>query len=610
MPVCHDKWSGGGNQKSASTEHTPIKIHWVILQNTSSYRFSPAAVLRLFATLSENDGFGLTDRRCASRMEPRGYQCRLLPDFRTCETSLVTPFEATIAKRLPPMTVVPSKSPHGVRLLTVLVLAGAGLGLPAGEINDVHAAEANIHSICTPVGFADVVAKVKPAVIAVTVKVVDDTDTTGSEANEPSSERPFSENSPLHHYFFGSPEQQSPHGHPMETALGSGFFISADGYAVTNAHVVQHGLSFEIATDDGRISTAKVIGVDLRTDVALLKVEGRNDFPYVTFADEEPRVGDWIIAVGNPYGLGGTVTAGIVSARGRRLGVDTYDDFIQIDAPINKGNSGGPTFNPRGEVIGVNTAIFSPSGGSVGIGFAIPAQTVKSVVEQLRSKGTVTRGALGVEAQPLTAELADALGLRNDTGALVAQVEPDGPASKGGITPGDVITSINGQEIATPAELASKVGATQPGTVVRVGINRGGQAESLTVTLGELPSTPFKTPAPPTNRERHGGLGLSLAPARTVEGAGDNGVIVTQVDPNGEAVARGLAAGDVILDVAGTAVNTPAEVRDALKKAGEGGKREVLLRVRSGQRTGFVAVPVDSSHQTLWGKIQSWLRSL
>jgi serine protease Do len=508
------------------------------------------------------------------------------------------------------MTVVPSKSPHGVRLLTVLVLAGAGLGLPAGEINDVHAAEANIHSICTPVGFADVVAKVKPAVIAVTVKVVDDTDTTGSEANEPSSERPFSENSPLHHYFFGSPEQQSPHGHPMETALGSGFFISADGYAVTNAHVVQHGLSFEIATDDGRISTAKVIGVDLRTDVALLKVEGRNDFPYVTFADEEPRVGDWIIAVGNPYGLGGTVTAGIVSARGRRLGVDTYDDFIQIDAPINKGNSGGPTFNPRGEVIGVNTAIFSPSGGSVGIGFAIPAQTVKSVVEQLRSKGTVTRGALGVEAQPLTAELADALGLRNDTGALVAQVEPDGPASKGGITPGDVITSINGQEIATPAELASKVGATQPGTVVRVGINRGGQAESLTVTLGELPSTPFKTPAPPTNRERHGGLGLSLAPARTVEGAGDNGVIVTQVDPNGEAVARGLAAGDVILDVAGTAVNTPAEVRDALKKAGEGGKREVLLRVRSGQRTGFVAVPVDSSHQTLWGKIQSWLRSL
>jgi serine protease Do len=508
------------------------------------------------------------------------------------------------------MTVIPSKSPRGVRLLTVLVLAGGCLGLPAGEINEVHAAEAN--GICAPAGFADVVAKVKPAVIAVTVQIADETDTTGSEANEPSSERPFSENSPLHHYFFGSPEQQSPHGHVMETALGSGFFISADGYAVTNAHVVQHGMSFEIATEDGSISTAKVIGVDLRTDVALLKVEGRNDLPYVRFADKEPRVGDWIIAVGNPYGLGGTVTAGIVSARGRRLGVDTYDDFIQIDAPINKGNSGGPSFNPQGEVIGVNTAIFSPSGGSVGIGFAIPAQTVKNVVEQLRTKGTVTRGELGVETQPLTAELADALGRKSNTGALVARVEPDGPASKGGITPGDVITSINGQDIASPAELASKVGGTQPGTAVKVGIDRGGKAETLTVTLGELPSTPFKTkaPAPPANRERPRGLGLSVAPARTVEGAGADGVVVTKVDPNGEAAARGLAPGNVILDVAGKAVNTPTELRDALKNAGEDGKREVLLRVKSGERTGFVAVPVGSSQQTLWGKIQSWLHSL
>jgi serine protease Do len=506
------------------------------------------------------------------------------------------------------MTVIPSKSPRGVQLLTVVVLAGGCLGLPAGETNEVHAAEAN--GICAPAGFADVVAKVKPAVIAVTVQVAEETDTTDSEANEPSSERPFSENSPLHHYFFGSPEQRSPRGHVMETALGSGFFISADGYAVTNAHVVQHGMSFEIATEDGRISTAKVIGVDLRTDVALLKVEGRNDLPYVKFADKEPRVGDWIIAVGNPYGLGGTVTAGIVSARGRRLGVDTYDDFIQIDAPINKGNSGGPSFNPQGEVIGVNTAIFSPSGGSVGIGFAIPAQTVENVVEQLRTKGTVTRGALGVETQPLTAELADALGLSKNTGALVARAEPDGAASTGGIKPGDVITSINGQDIASPAELASKVGGTQPGTAVRVGIDRGGKSETLTVTLGELPSTPFKTPAPPANRERPRGLGLSLAPARSVEGAGANGIIVTKVDPNGEAAARGLAPGDVILDVAGQAVNTPTELRDALKNAGEGGKKEVLLRVKSGERTGFIAVPVGSSPQTLWGKIQSWLHSL
>jgi serine protease Do len=508
------------------------------------------------------------------------------------------------------MTVHASKSPRGLRLSTVLVLGCACLGLPAGSPNAVHAAEATTSTLSAPASFADVVAKVKPAVIAVTVRLEEGADTTSSETNEPSQERPFSENSPLHHYFFGSPEQQSPQDHATEMALGSGFFISADGYAVTNAHVVQHGVSFEIATDDGRTYTAKVIGADLRTDVALLKVDGRNDFPYVRFADKEPRVGDWIIAIGNPYGLGGTVTAGIVSARGRRLGVDTYDDFIQVDAPINKGNSGGPTFNPQGEVIGVNTAIFSPSGGSVGIGFAIPAQTVKNVVEQLRSKGVVTRGALGVEVQPLTAQLAHALDLANSTGALVAQVEPDGAASKAGIRPGDVITSLNGQAISTPTELASKVGTIQPGTVVNVGIDRKGKADTLRATLGELPSTPFKTPAPEASHERPGTLGLGLAPARTVEGAGDEGVVITAVDPNGESAARGLAAGDIILDVAGKAVNTPVDFRDALKQAREDGKKEVLLRVKSGEKTSFVAVPVGSSHQTLWGKIRSWLRSL
>ena len=204
-------------------------------------------------------------------------------------------------------------------------------------------------------------------------------------------------------------------------ALGSGFFVSSDGYAVTNDHVVQHGVSFVIATEDGTTYTAKVVGADLRTDLALLKVDGRNDFPYVRFANHEPRIGDWIIAVGNPYGLGGTVTAGIVSALGRRLDTDTYDDFIQIDAPINKGNSGGPSFDIDGNVIGVNTAIFSPSGGSVGIGFAIPATTVGPVIQQLKEKGVVTRAALGVEVQPVTPDIAHALGLKKVEGALVAE---------------------------------------------------------------------------------------------------------------------------------------------------------------------------------------------
>ena len=261
-------------------------------------------------------------------------------------------------------------------------------------------------------GFADIVAKVKPAVIAVTVRLENNADAQVSDTDgpgAPSQSQPFSENSPLQRYFGDSDRQQQPQPAParqIEMALGSGFFISTDGYAVTNNHVVQHGVSFKITTDDGTIYTAKVVGADLRTDLALLKVDGGNDFPYVKLADHEPRIGDWVIAVGNPYGLGGTVTVGVVSARGRHLDTDWYDDFIQIDAPINKGNSGGPSFDLDGEVVGVNTAIFSPSGGSVGIGFAIPATTVSTVVRQLTEKGVVTRGALGVELQPVTPSIA------------------------------------------------------------------------------------------------------------------------------------------------------------------------------------------------------------
>ena len=261
------------------------------------------------------------------------------------------------------------------------------------------AAEINAATTARPAGFADIVAKVKPAVIAVTVRLESDAQVSDTD-EAPSQSRPYTENSPFYRHFFGDPQQrpQPPAAGQLKAALGSGFFISSDGYAVTNDHVVEHGVSFMIATEDGTIYTAKVVGADLRTDLALLKVDGRNDFPYVKLADHEPRIGDWVIAVGNPYGLGGTVTAGIVSALGRRLDTNTYDHFIQIDAPINKGNSGGPSFDTDGDVVGVNTAIFSPSGGSVGIGFAIPATTVKPVIQQLREKGVVTRGALGVRS--------------------------------------------------------------------------------------------------------------------------------------------------------------------------------------------------------------------
>ena len=269
-------------------------------------------------------------------------------------------------------------------LLVVCALAPWSHSATADEINATTTAK--------PVGFAEIVAKVKPAVIAVTVRLERGAQMESEEPDAHSQSQPFSENSPLHRHFFGSPQRQPSPARQIKMALGSGFFVSSDGYAVTNDHVVEHGVSFAIATEDGTAYTAKVVGTDLRTDLALLKVDGRNDFPYVRLADHEPRIGDWVIAVGNPYGLGGTVTAGIVSALGRRLDTDTYDDFIQIDAPINKGNSGGPSFDIDGDVIGVNTAIFSPSGGSVGIGFAIPATTVGPVIQQLKETGVVTRG--------------------------------------------------------------------------------------------------------------------------------------------------------------------------------------------------------------------------
>jgi serine protease Do len=268
---------------------------------------------------------------------------------------------------------------------------------------------------------------------------------------------------------------------------GSGFFITADGYAVTNRNVVENDKIVEIKTDDQKTYPAKVIGADSVSGLALLKVEGRNDFPYVRLADRPPRVGDWILAVGNPFGLGGTVTRGIVSARERNLGTGADDDLIQIDAPINQGASGGPTFDLDGNVIGVNTSIVSTSGGSAGIAFATPADTVRMVVDQLREKGDVTRGWLGIRIQPVTAEIADNLGFKGRKGALVTQPQPDGPAAKAGIKSGDIITSLNGDAVENARTLSKKIAAAVPGTPVKLGVFRQGNEETVQVTLGELP---------------------------------------------------------------------------------------------------------------------------
>jgi serine protease Do len=506
----------------------------------------------------------------------------------------------------------PSK-PRGVlsaRRLALLATTIAGLGAAAYVIAPSVAPNAGYlaaqaqnltkeaQKAQTPVGFADIVERVKPAVVSVRVKM------NGPELSGFTGEdMPFPKGSPFDRFFrrFGMPDDMTPgpgapRGRNLITGQGSGFFISADGFVVTNNHVVDKAENVQVTTDDGKSYTAKVIGTDPRTDLALIKIEGRDDFPYVKLADTAPRIGDWVIAVGNPFGLGGTVTAGIVSARGRDIGAGPYDDFIQIDAPVNKGNSGGPTFDMNGNVIGVNTAIFSPSGGNVGIAFATPAETVKSVVAQLKDKGSVSRGWIGVQIQPVTKEIADSMGLKKAAGALVAEPQPDSPAAKAGIQSGDVITAVNGKPVRDARELARMIGAMTPNTTVELGLISGGQEKTVKLTLGTLPS---QRQAAATEREMPGTdvprLGLTLAPADSVAGASGKGVVVTAVQPGSVAAEHGFRTGDIILDVGGKAVSTPGDVRKHLGDARKENKRTVLFRVKSGEGTKFVALPLRNA---------------
>jgi serine protease Do len=451
-------------------------------------------------------------------------------------------------------------------------------------------------NMLAPSGFADIVAKVKPAVISVRVRM--DAEKTASLDD---NDRPTQPGAPFDRFFrqfrqFGLPDGMPngtmPRSRPT-SAEGSGFFISADGYAVTNNHVVDHAKTVQVVTDDGKVLSAKVIGTDAKTDLALIRVDG-NNFPFVKFADRDPRIGDWVIAVGNPFGLGGTVTAGIVSARGRDIGAGPYDDFIQIDAPVNKGNSGGPTFDVNGNVIGVNTAIFSPSGGSVGIGFDIPADTVKTVVAQLKDTGHVTRGWMGVQIQAVTADIADSLGLKKAEGALVSEPQNDSPAAKAGIMAGDVITTMDGNAVKDSRTLARKIGSMAPGTSVKLGVLHNGSEKTVTLTLGTLPDERQANAAPQGSDKGTPRLGLTLAPA-SATGAGNQGVAVTAVDPNGPAAERGMQSGDIILDVAGKTVSNPSDVTKEIADLHKAGKRTVLMRVKSGNATKFVAIPFGNA---------------
>jgi len=458
-----------------------------------------------------------------------------------------------------------------------------------------------------PLSFADIVERVKPAVVSIQVsggggpkvarvppKGRDNRDGgrggDGRQGRGGDAIPDLPDDHPLNEFFRNMPKDFR--GAPRPTqAQGSGFLISPDGYLITNNHVIDSATKVQVIFDQNNKYEAELVGTDQRTDLALLKIKANGKtFPYVKLSDSIPRVGDWVIAVGNPFGLGGTVTAGIVSANGRDIGSGPYD-YMQIDAAVNKGNSGGPTFNLDGEVVGVNTAIYSPSGGSIGIAFAIPARTATEVIAQLKTSGSVKRGWLGVRIQSLDDDMAASLGLTETKGALVNEVTVPGPAAEAGIKNGDTILAVNGNKINDSRDLARQIANFTPGTKVDVKVLRGQKQEVIGVKLGTLPSGPELAKAGPPSKApeptEFEQLGLSVAPAT---GPTKEGVLITDVDNNSDAARKGIRVGDLILEMGGAAVSTPDDVVTAIREAGRLQRRAVLMRIRSGTETRFVAI--------------------
>jgi serine protease Do len=489
---------------------------------------------------------------------------------------------------------------------SVAIAGAAGLSAVTSGTVPVFAEAVKVEAPQAP-GFADVVERVSPAVVSVRVKAKIEP---ASDADVQMFGRGFEDlpdDHPMKRFFkefrgFGDQEggprmerrQRRGDDGPRPVAQGSGFFISEDGYVVTNNHVVEGGAEFTVVSDSGKEFDAKLVGTDPRTDLAVLKVDPDGaKFTYVDFADDaQVRVGDWVVAVGNPFGLGGTVTAGIVSARGRDIGAGPYDDFLQIDAAVNRGNSGGPAFNLGGQVVGINTAIFSPSGGSVGIAFAIPASTAREVVQDLIKDGAVQRGWLGVEIQPVTPEIADSLGLTGEKGALVSNAQDDGPAKKAGVVAGDIITAVDGKEVTSPKELARIIGAIAPGKPVDVTVWRSGKSETVKVDLGELPGAEKQAALQgndeaPSQTDQLADLGLTIAPSDD-----GKGVVVTNVDPGSDAADRGLQAGDVITNVNSKPVAGGSDIEKAMEDAAKAGRKAVLVQVSREDVSRFVTLPV------------------
>ncbi|KQV63847.1 Do family serine endopeptidase [Rhizobium sp. Root1220] len=504
---------------------------------------------------------------------------------------------------------------------TVAGLAAAVLatGIPL-EITRSYADAVKVQAPSVP-SFANVVDAVSPAVVSVRVenriKPVSNDDS-GNGFSFDFNGRGFDDLPDALKPFFRQFGEQGPNGQqgrrgpqgnhgPQDgkgrlrpVAQGSGFFISDDGYIVTNNHVVSDGAAFVAVMNDGTELDAKLIGKDPRTDLAVLKVDGKGrKFTYVNWADDNNvRVGDWVVAVGNPFGLGGTVTAGIVSARGRDIGSGPYDDYLQVDAAVNRGNSGGPTFNLNGEVVGINTAIFSPSGGSVGIAFAIPASTAKDVVADLMKDGQVSRGYLGVQIQPVTKDIADSLGLSEASGALVVSAQAGTPGEKAGMKAGDVVTAVNGETVKDARDLSRRIGAMTPGKKVELSIWRSGKAQPLTVELGTLPAEQKDALADdgdqapdaqaPATDKALADLGLTVSPSDD-----GKGIQITGIDPDSDAADKGIKEGEKITSVNNQEVSSSEEVVKVINQAKKDGRTRALFQIQSKDGSRFVALPIN-----------------
>ncbi len=464
--------------------------------------------------------------------------------------------------------------------------------------------------------FSPLVKKVLPAVVNISVTekpdtaAADEQDMGGDQGDQqgmPSS--PFDEF--LRKFFEqqgqgfpGMPPRPSPHAE-QRMALGSGFIIDPAGYVVTNNHVVANADKVTVIFQDGTKHPAKVLGRDPKTDLALLKIDAKEPLPYVSWGDSNAaQVGDWVLAVGNPFGLGGTVSSGIISARGRDIHSGPYDDYLQLDAAINRGNSGGPTFNLNGQVVGINTAIYSPNGGSVGIGFAIPASLAKPVIEQLREHGKVERGWLGVQIQEVTPEIAKSLGLPKQEGALIADVTTGSPAAKAGLKQGDVILSFNGHEVAKVRDLPIVVAQTPVGEKAKVAVFRDGKTEDLSVAIGKMPENPQVA-----ENERQGGqqssddsataLGVKLSPLTSElrQRAGVpksvKGVVVTGIEDSSPLAEIGIQPGDVIVQVNQQPVTTPHQAETKLKEAQSGANKNLLLLINRHGTNQYLALSMS-----------------